>query len=526
MYLEFFGLKREPFHISPDPYFFYFGPTHKEAYAALIYAIRNRKGFVAITGEVGLGKTTVVRTFLNHFKDQHKLKIILIFNTKLSFKNLLKLILLELGFNKQNLLEIERNSPDDESFEVESVELLYNYLIEQYRRGINVVLILDEAQNLPVITLEKLRLISNLETEKNKLIQIFLIGQPELDKKLSLKSLRQLKQRIELRVKLKELNKKEVGKYIDFRLKKAGYVGKNIFTKSAIRKIYKYSNGIPRKINIICDNALITAFGQDKKKIGPRIIKEVGKELYSDERKSKFSKLSYTLIFCIIFLVSFYFGTRLNEIKPYLPLVKNTYKKPNKSKFPIQDKVFPLSNTKQKVIIGNTLLNNTNQGLKVPPQEKSDIMPSTKNNKGSAPNNKTVTNRKSLISNKTEKVQQDLATKKEKLSLINNNGNEPKKTNFLKNTLIEKLDTSGKIVYLILQEKLPFFKRLSNVRQIVLVEMAKQTSIKGLFSFKNMLSALENGDYNLAARHMLYSNWYKRVGENAIMLSEIMKNNN
>ncbi len=115
---------------------------------------------------MGLGKTTVVRTFLNHFKDQHKLKIILIFNTKLSFKNLLKLILLELGFNKQNLLEIERNSPDDESFEVESVELLYNYLIEQYRRGINVVLILDEAQNLPVITLEKLRLISNLETEK------------------------------------------------------------------------------------------------------------------------------------------------------------------------------------------------------------------------------------------------------------------------------------------------------------------------------------------------------------------------
>lgn len=247
MYLNFFNLKREPFHISPDPYFFYLGPTHREALAALIYAVKNKKGFVSITGEVGLGKTTVVRTFLSHFKDNHRQKVILIFNTKLNFKNLLKLILLELGFEKQKLIELENNTSDDEGFELEGVGLLYDYLIDRYKRGINVVLILDEAQNLPVDTLEKLRLISNLETEKNKLIQFFLIGQPELDKKLALKDLRQLKQRIELRIKLKKLNKKEIKQYIDFRLKKAGHSGDYIFSKFALKKIKEYSQGIPRK---------------------------------------------------------------------------------------------------------------------------------------------------------------------------------------------------------------------------------------------------------------------------------------
>lgn len=529
MYLDFYGLKREPFHISPDPYLFYFGPTHKEAYAALVYAIRNRKGFVAITGEVGLGKTTIIRTFLNHFKTQHNLKILLIFNTNLSFKNILKLILLELGIDKKEIREIENRAQDEESFEVEAVELLYDYLINQYRRGINVVLILDEAQNLPVITLEKLRLISNLETDKNKLIQIVLIGQPELDKKLSQKSLRQLKQRIELKVKLKELNKKEVGKYIAYRLKKAGHSGENIFTTSAIKKIYKYSKGIPRKINIICDNALITGFAKDKKKIGPKIIKEVCKELYNDEKNSKFNKLSYGFIFCTIFLISFYFGTHLNNINIPFSSNKNSYYGQVKQiKLPKKEIIVLSNSIKSKKMLQNitsTTTNNTKEDIYIDTTIEKKVITNDKNDSF----NKTIikTNRSDFYSKPPDSPKQYQMQEKE-LS-ISKNVTEPKEqtptSNILENKLIKKLDTSGKIIYLILQEKLPFFNELSDVRQIVLVEMARQTSIPGLFSFKKMLAALSQKNYYLAAKHMLRSNWHTRVGEQAVPLSEIMKNN-
>jgi len=528
MYLNFYGLKREPFHITPDPYFFYFGPTHKEAYAALVYAIRNRKGFVAITGEVGLGKTTVIRTFLNYFKTQYKLKIILIFNTKLSFKNILKLILLQIGFKKQEILKIENNTQNEESFEVEAVELLYDYLINQYRRGINVVLILDEAQNLPVNTLEKLRLISNLETDTNKLIQIVLVGQPELDKKLSHKSLRQLKQRIELKVKLKEFNKREVGEYIAYRLKKAGYNGENIFTKSAIKKIYKYSKGIPRKINIICDNALITGFAKDKKKIGPKIIDEVGKELYKDEKWTEFSKIYYGLLFCIIFLISFYFGTHSQNIN-----LSNliSYFKPIK-KDNLQKKENISSSKSAKASLKN--LKNSFEKVRSPQQStitynNTKIERNTMTNHKNSSMNKTLleTNGRDLPSKLSESPNQYQIQKKE--LFISKNVTDTKEhtytSNILQNSLIKKLDTTGKIIYLILQEKLPFFNELSEVRQIVLVEMAKQTSVYGLLSFKKMLTTLSEKKYSLAANHMLLSNWHTRVGEEAVTLSEIMKNN-
>ncbi|GAB6162447.1 hypothetical protein JCM12298_16060 [Desulfothermus naphthae] len=536
MYLGFYGLKREPFHISPDPYFFYFAPTHKEAYAALVYAIRNRKGFVAITGEVGLGKTTIIRTFLNHFKSQHKLKIVLIFNTKLSFKNILKLILLDLGFDKKQILEIENRAHDEESFEVEAVELLYDYLIEQYKRGINVVLILDEAQNLPIITLEKLRLISNLETDKNKLIQIVLIGQPELDKKLSQKSLRQLRQRIELKIKLKELNKKEVEKYIAYRLKKAGYSGENIFTKSAIKKIYKYSKGIPRKINIICDNALITGFAKDKRKIGPKIIKEVCKELYSDERNTKSNKLFYGVIFCVMFLMSFYFGTHFSNIDLSFLSNLNSYREQIKKKNFQEKKDILLSKSTKKSIENPKILQHGNPHTNRHTDNISQIIGAKvktertvmTNSKNSSTNKTTIKiDDKDSYSKSPDRPNRS-QMKKNKISGSYNIIEKKEQTSasiIFKNNLIQKLDTSGKIIYLILQERIPFFNDLSDVRQIVLVEMAKQTSIPGLFSFKKMLSALKQKNYELAARHMLYSNWFARVGEKAVILAEIMKNN-
>ncbi len=509
MYLKFYGLKREPFHITPDPFFFYLGPSHREAFAALIYAIKNKKGFVAITGEVGLGKTTVIRTFLQQYKKQKNLKVLFIFNTKLSFKNLLKLILLELGIEKEKLQSLTYNT--DEDFEVEAIQLLYHNLIEDYKKGINVVLILDEAQNLPIATLEKLRLISNLETDRNKLIQIFLIGQPELDKKLSLKNLRQLTQRIELRVKLTPFKKGEVAKYIDYRLKKAGYAGPQLFTKGAIKKICKYSNGIPRKINVICDNALINGFSLDKKKIDTRIIKEVCQELYDKDNIFSIKKIIYIIIFLVIFSTSFYIGTHVNDLTQ-ISLFKN-----NQS---IITQLSKVQNNTPKIIDKSTMQNNTSLNkISVTEQKKhiyKQALYHTDNNTESY-----SISTQTILKKTTKEPYEDKLTK----SYSNNTINTSKAIK-LKNKLLTELDTRGKIIYLILDEKFPFFKKLSEVRQIVLVEMAKQTSIGGLMTFKKMLAALGRGDYNAASKHMLYSTWYERVGLKAYELAKIMKTNN
>jgi len=262
MYLAFYGLKKQPFHITPDPEFLYLSPSHKEALAAIIYGIEQRKGFVTITGAVGVGKTTILRSYLEAAEKQ-RLKIIYIFNAKLTFEGLLKTIYQELN------LPIESNDV------VEMVNRLYEVLIEEYKQDNTVVLVVDEAQNMPIDTLESLRMISNLETSRDKLIQIVLVGQPEFEEQLNLDRLRQLKQRLAIRSTILPLTKEESHEYMKFRLQKAGSPSATVFTAPALKKIIKKAHGIPRVINVICDNALITGFGYQKKPVTKGIVKEI-----------------------------------------------------------------------------------------------------------------------------------------------------------------------------------------------------------------------------------------------------------
>ncbi|HBA53538.1 MAG TPA: hypothetical protein DCZ04_03530, partial [Syntrophorhabdus aromaticivorans] len=262
MYLNFYGLKKEPFHITPDPEFLFLSPSHKEALAAIIYGIEQKKGFVAIVGDVGVGKTTILRSYLDT-TDRGRLRVIYVFNARLTFEGLLKMIHEELG------LSVETNDT------VEMVNNLYQVLIEEYKQGNTMVLVIDEAQNMPVETLENLRMLSNLETSKDKLIQIVLVGQLEFEEQLNLGRLRQLKQRIAIRSTILPLTKTESLDYIKYRLQKAGSNHGSIFTNAALRKIASEAQGIPRTINVLCDNTLITGFGYQQKPAAAKIAQEV-----------------------------------------------------------------------------------------------------------------------------------------------------------------------------------------------------------------------------------------------------------
>jgi general secretion pathway protein A len=277
MYLNFYNLKRGPFHITPDPEFLFLSPSHKEALASIIYGIKKRKGFVLIIGEVGVGKTTILRSYLE-WVNQQQLKIIYIFNSNVSFKSLLKTIYQELGLATKT----------DDVFEM--VKHLYRVLIEEYKQGNNVVLVIDEAQNMPIKTLENLRMLSNLETSKDKLIQIVLIGQPEFEQILNLNELRQLKQRIAIRSTISSFTEEESIAYIQYRLAK---VSMNhpipVFTQGALQRIVKQADGIPRIINILCDNSLITGFGYQRRPVDSRIVREVIAD-FEENGKSSFLK--------------------------------------------------------------------------------------------------------------------------------------------------------------------------------------------------------------------------------------------
>lgn len=266
MYLSFYNLKKQPFHITPDPEFLYLSPSHKEAMASIIYGIEQRKGFVAITGAVGVGKTTILRSYLERADREH-LKIIYIFNARLTFEGLVKTIYQDLG------LPIKSNDV------LEMVNHLYEILIEEYRQGNTVVMVIDEAQNMPVDTLEDLRMLSNLETSKDKLLQIVLVGQPEFEDELKLDRLRQLRQRLAVRSTIQPLTKEESLEYISFRLHKAGSNGRPVFTNKALKRIVTSAKGIPRVINILCDNALITGFGYQKNPVPVKIVKEISGDL-------------------------------------------------------------------------------------------------------------------------------------------------------------------------------------------------------------------------------------------------------
>src|SRR5208337_2709925 len=244
MYLDFFKFKKNPFHITPDPDFLFLSPSHKEASASILYGIEQQKGFVAITGEVGVGKTTILRSYLEG-ADPERIRVVYIFNAALSFEKLLNQIVSELGV------------PAVDEDPSQLVDSLFHYLIDEYKNDRNVVLIIDEAQNMPVETLERLRMLSNLETSKDKLLQIILVGQPEFEQKLNLPELRQLKQRMAIRCRIDALTHDESLAYIQHRLMKASLFHNPVFTKDALKRIVKEANGIPRIINVLCDNALV-----------------------------------------------------------------------------------------------------------------------------------------------------------------------------------------------------------------------------------------------------------------------------
>ncbi|MGB2705657.1 MAG: AAA family ATPase [Candidatus Omnitrophota bacterium] len=262
MYLDFYGLKENPFNVTSDPNFLYLSRAHREALSYLLYGIKEKKGFLEITGEVGAGKTTLCKALLNQLGSDAKTAFIL--NPNLSELQLLEAIVEDFGIKPARRTKVSL------------LRQLNNFLLEELRKNSNVVLILDEAQDMKNRTLEAIRLLSNLETDKEKLFQIVLVGQPELRRKLKSPSLLQLRQRIGVRFHINPLQKEEIEKYIYHRLKVAGSGGDAYFTEDALDKIFRFSDGIPRLINLVCDKALLSGFVLGTKSInGDTIDKSV-----------------------------------------------------------------------------------------------------------------------------------------------------------------------------------------------------------------------------------------------------------
>lgn len=270
MYTQFFGLREKPFAITPDPRYLYLSQRHADALAHLIYGISHSGGFIQLTGEVGTGKTTLVRTLFEQLPDEADVALIL--NPELSATEFLTAILEE--------LKVEL--PDDRSNKG-LIDHLNKYLLEAHARGRRTVLIVDEAQNLAPSILEQVRLLTNLETPKQKLLQIILIGQPELRALLGQPSMRQLAQRVTGRYHLEPLILEDSIKYIEHRLKVAGASG-GIFTPSALREIYRQSNGIPRLINVVADRALLAGYTQDTRSIDRRLVRRAAAEVFGRPR--------------------------------------------------------------------------------------------------------------------------------------------------------------------------------------------------------------------------------------------------
>ncbi len=319
MYLNFYNLKKEPFNVTPDPEFLFLSQSHKDAMGSIIYGVGKKKGFIAITGEVGVGKTTILRSYLERISRQ-QLKIVYVFNANVSFKGLLDTIYQELDIDNET----------DDIFEM--INQLQQILIEEYKHGRTVVLIVDEAQNMPIKTQENLRMLSNLETSTDKLIQIVLVGQPEFEDLLNLKELRQLKQRIAVRAKINSLTQEESMAYIQHRLTKSTIDDTQIFTRGALKLIINKAKGTPRVLNILCDNALITGYGYQKNPITSGIAREVISDFEGKRRFSLFRWGIATLLVLIIMLAGYiwvypYKTIMLSQVKNYtfsLERSKNT----------------------------------------------------------------------------------------------------------------------------------------------------------------------------------------------------------
>ena len=269
IYNAYFGFSENPFNISPDPEFLYRSPQHEEALANLIYGVRSRKGFIVLSGEVGTGKTTMLEC-LRDYLDSQRVEFAFIFNSRLTPEQFFEMIAYDLD------LQCDRKSKTDVLFALNSL------LLEQAERGRTCVLIVDEAHNLELDVLEEIRLLGNLETRQGKLMQIILAGQPELDRKLDSPNLRNLKQRIVLRCSLNPLTPEECSAYVEARLARAGMPNQRIFPPELMEEVYKRSRGIPRLINLLCDNLLVTAFAMEQRVTNLEMLDEVCHDLRLD----------------------------------------------------------------------------------------------------------------------------------------------------------------------------------------------------------------------------------------------------
>ncbi len=298
MYLKHFNLSERPFSITPDPRFLYMSPRHREALAHLLFGLGEGGGFVQLTGEVGTGKTTMCRCLLEHVPENVDLAMVL--NPKVTSIELIATVCDELGIQYQEKdLSIKRLT-----------DLLNDYLLDAHARGRRTVLIIDEAQNLSADVLEQVRLLTNLETATRKLLQIILIGQPELRTLLRRDDMRQLAQRVTARYCLEPVTREETGAYIKHRLNICG-ASRPIFNKAAVDLIYKISGGIPRLINVLCDRALLGAYSEDKLQIDKRIVRNAAKEVLGNELPQDRSwinprSLVSGLVFLILLISVFY----------------------------------------------------------------------------------------------------------------------------------------------------------------------------------------------------------------------------
>ncbi|MBI4164332.1 MAG: AAA family ATPase [Acidobacteria bacterium] len=269
MYHKFYGLSENPFNVNPDPRYLYVTEHIQEALACLRYGIENRKGFILLTGEVGTGKTTLLNKLLETLR-QKGIASAFIFNSRLNTVQFFDFMLADFGL------------PTEPRVKSQMLMRLNQWLLERYQAGGTTVLIVDEAQNLSLELLEEIRLLTNLETSSEKLLQIVLAGQPEFEQKLSQPQVRQLRQRITLRGKTFPLAEDELPKYLAQRLHVAGWDGRSIFSPRAVEVIQKYSCGIPRVINLLCEHALISGYASQQRNIGPELIMELVKEFELD----------------------------------------------------------------------------------------------------------------------------------------------------------------------------------------------------------------------------------------------------
>ena len=265
MYQDFYGLMRSPFEMTPDPSFLYLGDTHREGLAMLVYAVRARKGFVVLTGEVGTGKTTLLHALLGQLDSE--MPSAFIFNPRLEPLDFFHVLFDEFGIETPCRTKAEY------------LLTLNRFLIECLKQDRTALLIIDEAQNLSPEMLEEVRLLSNLETPTSKLLQIMLVGQPELNDMLDRPDLRQLRQRIVLRHHLRPFDGDELAQYVDERMRLAGYTGKGVFKRGALKRLHELTGGVPRLVNVLCDGALLAGYSREHASLDGGMIDEVAREL-------------------------------------------------------------------------------------------------------------------------------------------------------------------------------------------------------------------------------------------------------